>query len=186
MNNELTTEFGRLRVFWFTTALTSPSSVPSSALIMPLCFCVSSGCSTAGGTDSIFQKSLGKLVDPHMLKAHANADRKAAFHAAQQNTEAAINSQIKEITAYLSASVLADEVSGPLQNPGSSLWSRLLRSIHPKINPLFHPRRQNRHSMKHCPLPQKPLLDPPLPTLHLAKPAHDIHARLRFLHVWLT
>lgn len=92
---------------------------------MSLCFCVSSGCSTTGGTDPISRKPLGKLVDPRTLKAHANTDRKAVFHAAQQNTEAALDTQIEEITAYLSASVLADEVSGPSHNPGGSLWSRL-------------------------------------------------------------
>ena len=109
---------------------------------MPLCFCVSSGCSTAGGADSIFHKALGKLVDPRTLKAHANADRKAAFHAAQQNTEAAIDSQIEEITAYLSASVLADEVLGPLQNPGGSLWSRLDSSMEypPQDKPVVPPK----------------------------------------------
>jgi len=89
---------------------------------MPLCFCVSHGCS--GGTDPISHKPRGKIVDARTLKAHSVADRQAALRAAEQNTEATINTQIEEITAYLSASVLADEVSGPSQNPGGSLWSR--------------------------------------------------------------
>jgi hypothetical protein len=91
---------------------------------MPICFCVSHGCSSAGGTDPISHKPRGKNVDTRTLKAHSVADRQVALHAAQQNTEATIDTQIKEITAYLSASVLADEVSGPSKSPGGSLWSR--------------------------------------------------------------
>ena len=68
--------------------------------------------------------NLGKIVDARTLKAHSVADRQAALRAAEQHTEATIDTQIEEITAYLSASVLADEVSRPSQNPGSSLWSR--------------------------------------------------------------
>jgi len=78
---------------------------------MPACLCVTYNC---GGT----------IVDTRTFRNHRNLDQKAAFHAAERNTEATVDSQIEEITAYLSASVLADEVSGPLQMPGGSLWSR--------------------------------------------------------------
>jgi hypothetical protein len=91
---------------------------------MPLCFCVSHGCSSAGGTDLNSHKPKGKNVDTRTFKAHSVADRQAAFHAAEKKTETAIDTQIEEITAYLSASVLADKVSGPSQIPGGSLWSR--------------------------------------------------------------
>lgn len=75
--------------------------------------------------DPTSHKTLGRNVDARTLKAHTNADRQAALRAAEQNTEATLDSQIEEITAYLSASVLADKVSGPSQNSGGSLWSRL-------------------------------------------------------------
>ena len=91
---------------------------------MPCCFCVSHGCSSVGGTDPISHKPRGKNVDARTLKAHSVTDRQAAFRAAEQNTEATIDTQIEEITAYLSASVLADEVSVPSQSPGDSLWLR--------------------------------------------------------------
>ena len=92
--------------------------------IMPLCFCDSHGCSSAGGTDPVSHKPQGKNVDTRTFKAHSVADRQAAFHAAEKNIETTIDTQIEEITAYLLASVLADEVSGPSRSPGSSLWSR--------------------------------------------------------------
>jgi hypothetical protein len=91
---------------------------------MPLCFCDSHGCSSVGGTDPISHKPKGKNVDTRTFKAHLVADRQVAFHAAEKNTETTIDTKIEEITAYLSASVLADEVSGPSQIPGGSLWSR--------------------------------------------------------------
>ena len=78
---------------------------------MPACSCVTYNC---GGT----------IVEPRTFRNHRNLDQKAAFHAAERNTQATVDSQIEDITAYLSASVLADEVSGPLQTPGGSLWSR--------------------------------------------------------------
>ena len=59
-----------------------------------------------------------------LLKPIQSPDRQAAFRAAEKNTETAIDTEIEEITAYLSASVLADRVSGPSQSPGGSLWSR--------------------------------------------------------------
>lgn len=83
---------------------------------MPHCLCVSHGCSSVGG----------KNVDPRTFKAHSATDRQAAFRAAEQNTESTIDTQIEEITAYFSATVLADEVSVPVtsQSTGDSLRSR--------------------------------------------------------------
>jgi hypothetical protein len=92
--------------------------------IMPICFCESYGCSSAAGTDLISHKPKGKIVDTRTFKAHSVADRQAAFRAAEKNTETAIDTEIEQITTYLSASVLADRVSGPSQSPGGSLWSR--------------------------------------------------------------
>ena len=66
--------------------------------------------------DPISHQPRGKNVDTHTYKAHSVADRQAALHAAEQNTEAAIDIQIEEISAYLSACVLTDEVSGPSQS----------------------------------------------------------------------
>ena len=55
--------------------------------IMPLCFCDSHGCSSAGGTDPVSHKPQGKNVDTRTFKAHSVADRQAAFHAAEKNIE---------------------------------------------------------------------------------------------------
>ena len=72
--------------------------------------------------DPISHKPRGKNTNSYTLKAHSLADRQTTLHAAQQNTEATIDTQIKEITAYLSVSVLVDEVSRPSeQNPGGWL-----------------------------------------------------------------
>lgn len=90
---------------------------------MPTCFCVVNGCSH-GGRDPISDKPTGKVVDPRTYRAHTLADRQAAFHATEQNPEAVLEAQIEEITTHLSASVLADNVSGPSPVPGGSLWSR--------------------------------------------------------------
>ena len=93
--------------------------------IMPLCFCVSHGCFSAGDTDLILHKPRGKNVDTCTFKAHSVADRQTALCVAEQNTEATIDTQIEEITTYLSASVLADKVSRlSKQSPGGSLWLR--------------------------------------------------------------
>ncbi|KIM42232.1 hypothetical protein M413DRAFT_27027 [Hebeloma cylindrosporum] len=142
---------------------------------MPQCFCVSSGCSAAGSTDPISKALLGKKVDIRTFKAHANADRLAALRAAEQNTEATVDGQMEEITAFLAASVLADEVSGPSQNPGSSLWSRL---NNPEEYP---PQLPTRHPASFIPICT---LEALLYTLPLVKLGRGAHARLKFWHVW--
>ena len=80
---------------------------------MPTCFCVTRGCYSSGVKDPISHKSLGRNVDGHTYKAHTLADKQAAFRVAEENAELALTAQIEEITTHLSASVLADNVSGP-------------------------------------------------------------------------
>jgi hypothetical protein len=140
---------------------------------MPLCFCVSHGCSSAGGIDPISRKPKGKNVDSRALKAHLVADRQAALHAAEQNTEAAIDTQIEEITVYLSASVLADEVSSPSQSPGSSLWSR--------YDNLEDHLPQDKAD-KHIATPQKTQLATLLPAAHKSHPGSRPGSRPTSLH----
>ncbi|KAF8806867.1 hypothetical protein BYT27DRAFT_7101021 [Phlegmacium glaucopus] len=101
---------------------------------MPTCVCVTHGCYFSGGKDPISDKPLGRNVDGCTYKAHTVADRQAAFHAAEENTEAVLAAQIKEITAHLSASVLADNVSGPSLVPGGPLWSRNSSEDHQSDN----------------------------------------------------
>lgn len=98
---------------------------------MPTCFCVTHGCSSSG-EDPISDKPLGRNVDGRTYKAHTIADRQAIFHA-EENT-AVLASQIEEITALLSASVLADDVSGPSLVPGGPLWSRNSSEDHQSDN----------------------------------------------------
>ena len=102
--------------------------------------------------DPISKKPRGKDVSTRMLKAHTAADRQIALQAAEQNTMATIETQIEEVTAYLSATVLADEVSGPSPTPGGSLWSRLdnYEGIPPQDKPAATPKRA-------CPQPSPAL-----------------------------
>jgi hypothetical protein len=90
---------------------------------MPTCFCVTRGCYSTGGKHPVTHKPLGRNVDGRTYKAHTLSDKQAAFRAAEENSEAVLTAQIDEITAHLSASVLADNVSGPSLAPGP-LWSR--------------------------------------------------------------
>lgn len=103
--------------------------------------------------DPISRKPKGKNVDARTFKAHSVADRQAALHAAEQNTEATIDAQIEEITAHLSACVLADEVSGPSQSPGGSCWSRCdaFEDCPPQDRPIATPKRA--HPQLSTPLP---------------------------------
>ena len=88
---------------------------------MPTCFCVTHGCCSSGSKDPISGKPLGRNVDGHTYKAHTFADRQAAFHATEENTEAVLTAQIEEITTHLSASVLTDNVLGPSLVSGGPL-----------------------------------------------------------------
>lgn len=69
-------------------------------------------------------KAKGVIQDSRTFTKHSRADKEAAFEAAEENTQAILDAQIEEITTFLSTSVLADQVSGPTQTPGGSLWSR--------------------------------------------------------------
>ena len=101
---------------------------------MPICFCVTHGCCSSGGNDTISHKPLGRNVDGHTYKAHTVADRQAAFHAAEENTEAVLTTQIEEIIAHLSESVLVDSISGPSLVPGGPLWSKNCSEDHQSNN----------------------------------------------------
>ena len=97
-------------------------------------FCVTHSCCSSGGNDPISHKPLGRNVDGRTYKAHTVTDRQAAFCAAEENTEAVLTAQIEEITAHLSASVLADSISGPSLVPGGPLWSRNCSEDHQSNN----------------------------------------------------
>src|SRR5271155_1359009 len=144
---------------------------------MPICFCVSHGCSSAGGTDPISHKPRGKNVDTRTLKAHSVADRQVALHAAEQNTEATIDTQIKEITAYLSASVLADEVSRPSKSPGGSLWSRhaSLADIEVEVGALYN---EVLNSLAQLGQPSTSGPPSPFPLADLFLSSKDLNSRL--------
>lgn len=126
-----------------------------------------------------------------MFKAHANANRQAAFRATEKNTKATVDGQIKQITAYLAASVLADKISRLLQYPGSLLWLRLDSfNYTPQDKPVIPPKVA--HSQTLSPNPsahnyhmhyQSSSLSSY--TLPLVKLAQGIHMRPRFLHIWL-
>ena len=82
---------------------------------MPICFCVTYGCCSSGGKDPISGKPLGRNVDGRTFKSHAVADSRAAFRAAEENTEAVLAAEMEE-------SVLADSISGSISCP----WSKKL------------------------------------------------------------
>ena len=89
---------------------------------MPICFC--SSCSPLGGVDSVTGRARGIKQDTRTFKAHSLKDKKEAFLTAEKKAEEAVEAEIEEISAYLSATVLADKVSGPSDDPVGSLWSR--------------------------------------------------------------
>ena len=103
---------------------------------MPTCFCVTRGCYSSGVKDPISHKSLGRNVDGCTYKAHMLANKQVAFRVAEENAELALTAQIEEITTHLSASVLADNVSGPSLVPGGPLWSRNGSEDHQSNNDL--------------------------------------------------
>jgi hypothetical protein len=89
---------------------------------MPICFC--SSCSPLGGVDPVTGRARGIKQDTRTFKAHSLKDKKEAFLTAEKKAEEAVEAEIEEISAYLSATVLADKVSGPSDDPVGSLWSR--------------------------------------------------------------
>jgi hypothetical protein len=91
---------------------------------MPLCFCASFNCSSIGGVDPITGTPRGVFLDIRLHRQHALEDKKAIFRKAQEDADIALEAQLQEITAQLSASTLADNISGPSTRPGGSLWSR--------------------------------------------------------------
>ena len=91
---------------------------------MPLCFCTSFDCSSIGGVDPINGTPRGVFLDIRLHRQHALQDKKAIFRKAQEDADNALESQLQDITAQLSANTLADNISGPSTQPGGSLWSR--------------------------------------------------------------
>ena len=91
---------------------------------MPVCFCHSFGCSRLGGVDPVSGSARGIKQDSRTFRTHSLKDKREAFHAAEQKVEEAVEAEIEEISAFLSATVLADKVSGPSEDPVGSLWSR--------------------------------------------------------------
>jgi hypothetical protein len=91
---------------------------------MPLCYCISGSCCERGGIDSLSGKPKGLSISARLHEKHALEDKILAVKEANDRAEAAVNSQIEEITAHLSTSTLADRVSGPFSNFGGRLWSR--------------------------------------------------------------
>lgn len=87
---------------------------------MPLCFCASFNCSSIGGVDPITGTPRGVFLDIRLYKQHALEDKKAIFRKAQEDADIALEAQLQEITAELSANTLADNISGP----STRLWSR--------------------------------------------------------------
>jgi hypothetical protein len=96
---------------------------------MPICFCILFGCSRLGGIDPVTGRAKGIKQDTRTFKTHSLKDKREAFHAAEQKVEEAavvvpVEAEIEEISAFLSATVLADKVSGPSEDLVGSLWSR--------------------------------------------------------------
>jgi hypothetical protein len=60
-----------------------------------------------------------RLHDKHTLE-----DKILFVREAENSAQAAVDLQLEEITTYLSASTLADRVSGPSSSSGGRLWSR--------------------------------------------------------------
>ena len=89
---------------------------------MPLCLCVSGGCHARGGTDLSFSKPKGLNISAHAK--HTLEDKILIVQEAENRAQATVDSQLEEITSYLSATTLADCVSGPSNGSGGRLWSR--------------------------------------------------------------
>ncbi len=51
-------------------------------------------------------------------------DKLAAFKETEEQAQAAVDAQLKEITLHLSSTTFADRVTGPTSNPGGRLWFR--------------------------------------------------------------
>ena len=116
-----------LRGFVFLSSLvqpehlhTSTSFTSASQTEMPLCFCTSFNCSSIGGVDPVTGTSRGVFLDIRSHKQHALEDKKAIFRKAQEDADIALEAQLQEITAELSANTLADNISGP----STRLWSQ--------------------------------------------------------------
>lgn len=91
---------------------------------MPLCYCISGGCRERGGIDRLSSKPKGLSISARLHEKHALEDEILAVKEAENRAQAAVDSQLDEITAYLSTSTLADRVSSTSSILGGRLWSR--------------------------------------------------------------
>ena len=91
---------------------------------MPICFCTSFGCSRLGGIDPVTGRARGVKQDSRTFKTHSLKDKRETFHAAEQKVEETVETEIEEISTFLSAAILADKVLGPSEDSLGSLWSR--------------------------------------------------------------
>ena len=91
---------------------------------MPLCFCSKNGCFEQGGVDPISGKPNGVHVSHKTFQSHSLDDQVAAYEKAKEQADKAIEDQVEQISIYLAAQTMADNVTGPSTNPGGRLWSR--------------------------------------------------------------
>lgn len=70
----------------------------------------------------------GRVVTPKTLKRHELDEQASSaqllYAQAQTLADAAISSQIEDISAHLAASTLSDQVSGSATTPGGRLWGK--------------------------------------------------------------
>lgn len=85
----------------------------SSITTMPMCFCTLGGCQDLGGVQ----------LDPRAYKRHQRADAVVLARSARTTSESAIAARDEDISVYIAAMTLSDNVSGPTQR-GGRLWSK--------------------------------------------------------------
>jgi hypothetical protein len=117
---------------------------------MPLCYCISGGCREQGGIDPLSGKPKGLSISARLHEKHALEDRILAVKEAENRAQAAVDSQLEEITTYLSTSTLADRVSGSSSILGGRLWSRA------DDDEAIFPIRDSRNSSKSRSPPNRP------------------------------
>ncbi|KAF8886711.1 hypothetical protein CPB84DRAFT_1749903 [Gymnopilus junonius] len=92
---------------------------------MPICFCKTAGCLDHGGIDRVSGEPKGCKVDYRTYEKHAMyEDRARRFEDTQKRSDEAVEAQLEEITSFLSANTLADNVSGTSAGAGGHLWAR--------------------------------------------------------------
>ena len=74
--------------------------------------------------DPISGKPQGVRVSPKTFQSHSLDDQVAAYEKAKEQADKAIEDQVEQISIYLAAQTIADNVSGPPTSSGGRLWSR--------------------------------------------------------------